>query len=89
VTTDGCASSQEDSDDEVDIELLAPPSGQTECRRSRISFSAEAYGEINQKKVHIPPVFQKTEEDKLQIKAWIEQQAESSFLFRGLEEKDL
>ena len=67
VTTDGCASSDEDSDDEVEIELLAPPSRQTECRRSRISFSAEAYGEINQKKVHVPPVFQKSAEDQDQI----------------------
>lgn len=44
LTTDGCRSSDEDSDDELPIELLRPPLSARQDRKSRLSFSAEAYG---------------------------------------------
>lgn len=41
-----------------------PPPSVKQDRKSRISISAEAYGEINKKKKHVPPVYPKTDDEK-------------------------
>eukprot|EP00747_Dinoflagellata_sp_TGD_P103114 gnl/TRDRNA2_/TRDRNA2_168865_c1_seq2.p1 gnl/TRDRNA2_/TRDRNA2_168865_c1~~gnl/TRDRNA2_/TRDRNA2_168865_c1_seq2.p1 ORF type:complete len:426 (+),score=121.02 gnl/TRDRNA2_/TRDRNA2_168865_c1_seq2:73-1350(+) len=72
----------EDEDDEVDLPL-EPPKGFN--RGQRQSVSAEAYGEWNKKIAFVPPVYEKTPEQKSRIQDVLQK----SFLFQSLETADL
>ena len=86
MTTDGNQTEDsETSGDEVELETLLPPPRLVNDRKSRISISAEAYGELNKKKDHCPPVHPKSEEEKQQILSWLK----DDFLFRNLKMKEL
>eukprot|EP00746_Dinoflagellata_sp_MGD_P168131 gnl/MRDRNA2_/MRDRNA2_99325_c0_seq1.p1 gnl/MRDRNA2_/MRDRNA2_99325_c0~~gnl/MRDRNA2_/MRDRNA2_99325_c0_seq1.p1 ORF type:complete len:442 (-),score=125.93 gnl/MRDRNA2_/MRDRNA2_99325_c0_seq1:105-1340(-) len=75
---------EEDNDDDTMEELPPPPSGY-QSRGPRSSVSAEAYGAWNQKKEFTPPVYPKSEEQKVRIEGVLSQ----SFLFSNLEKKEL
>jgi len=65
------------SDDEVEKMLLKV---KTEPKKSRISISAEAFGEFNQPKPFIPRVINKNDETKSKIRNKIQQ----SFIFNNI-----
>eukprot|EP00440_Ansanella_granifera_P041749 gb/GFBE01045267.1/.p1 GENE.gb/GFBE01045267.1/~~gb/GFBE01045267.1/.p1 ORF type:complete len:450 (+),score=157.44 gb/GFBE01045267.1/:1-1350(+) len=74
---------EEDEDDEEMEDFPEPPKNFN--RGPRQSVSAEAYGQWNQKAAFVAPVHEKTAEQK----ARIEKCLEPSFLFQGLEKKDM
>lgn len=75
---------EEDSDDDDDV-VDEIPERPYQARGPRQSVSAEAYGEWNTKKLFVPPVIIKTDEQKERLKNCLCR----SFLFANLEENDL
>lgn len=65
MTSDGHETEDSDtSGDEVEMDTLMPPPRLINDRKSRISISAEVYGQLNKKKEHSPPVHPKGDEEK-------------------------
>jgi len=76
---------EEEEEDDADDE---PPPGweqKPSAEKSRASVSAEAFGEWNQKKALVAPVFLKTDEQKSRLKSMMS----NSLLFNTLEDQDL
>lgn len=81
---------EEDSEEEEsdgDCDEIPEEYRQTEASRdkTRISVSAEAYGEWNQKQAFTPPKHDKTDEQRGRLKEVLLK----SFLFAGLEDKEM
>ena len=56
--------SSDDSDDEIDEQLLLSPLHKLYDRKQKVSISAEAFGEFNKKVAFQPPIFLKDFEEK-------------------------
>jgi len=75
----------EESEEEDDVEDEPPENfGVEQPRRGRQSVSAEAYGEWNKKQAFVPPVIEKTAEQKERLKAVLS----SSFMFSSLDDHE-
>merc|ERR1712060_856067 len=72
---------EDDADDEPPPDFFK----ERPDNKARQSVSAEAYGEWNAKKAFVPPVIQKTDEQKERIK----QTLSKSFLFSSVEDNGL
>jgi len=80
------SASDEDSDEEDTFELL-PKEKLAEIKKnsmSRISVSAEVYGEYNKKENYVPKMIKKTAEQRSRIKLRLSQ----SFMFSALDDKE-
>lgn len=78
-------SESNNEEEEKDTVVTAPePAKPAAVRPARTSVSAEVYGEYNRKKPFIPPVHQKTADQRLRIM----QKIAKSFLFSNLDQKD-
>ena len=77
-----------DEDEELDEfneeEEFKKIANRNEFNKSRISVSAEVYGEFNQKRQFKPPVYHKTEEQKQRVLSKLN----TSILFNGLDDKE-
>merc|ERR1719456_35732 len=76
---------EEEEEDDEDDELEEVPEAPAKSKGARASVSAEAYGAWNQKVEFTPPVHAKTDEQKKRLSEVLSK----SFLFSGLEGKDL
>jgi len=76
---------EEDEEDDVEDADLPPPPASYLNKGQRASVSAEAYGAWNQAKDFTPPVYEKTEEQKVRILAVLQQ----SFLFSTLDKAEM
>eukprot|EP00928_Gymnodinium_smaydae_P024748 TRINITY_DN1993_c1_g2_i2.p1 TRINITY_DN1993_c1_g2~~TRINITY_DN1993_c1_g2_i2.p1 ORF type:complete len:402 (-),score=75.03 TRINITY_DN1993_c1_g2_i2:106-1311(-) len=76
---------EEEEEDDVDAEEIAPPPQTYLQQGHRASVSAEAYGAWNQQKAFVPPIYEKTQEQRERLREVLLR----SFLFQNLDETDL
>eukprot|EP00406_Dinophysis_acuminata_P064671 CAMPEP_0179267240 /NCGR_PEP_ID=MMETSP0797-20121207/29824_1 /TAXON_ID=47934 /ORGANISM="Dinophysis acuminata, Strain DAEP01" /LENGTH=411 /DNA_ID=CAMNT_0020975487 /DNA_START=3 /DNA_END=1234 /DNA_ORIENTATION=- len=77
---------RDEAEEEDDDDVEPPPDfDKFVGSKTRASVSAEAFGEWNTKKVFVPPIVAKTDDQKEKLRAGLCQ----SFLFSSLEENDI
>ena len=85
LTTSESEYSEEEADEYNEEDEIRTIVNKTEYKNMRTSVSAEVYGDHNKKENFVPPVIQKSDE----IKTFIKSKLQGSFIFNGIEEKDL
>lgn len=76
---------EEDEDDDDDVDEMPPPPASYLNKGPRSSVSAEAYGAWNKVKEFVPPVHQKTQEQKERLSGLLA----TSFLFNTLDRSSM